>query len=108
MEHVLLQDSKNLTALIQLMKLHEENVKRYTNELNEDTDVLMKQSLYIECEYSAISAPKITICPLSQSCFMGNTSVILVRECGHLFKREPFMAWAATHSTCPRCKARIV
>ena len=108
MEEILLQNSKNITFLIQLMKVHEENIKRYSNESREDNDVLMKQSLYIECEYSSLNNPKITICPLSNRVFMPNNLVVLVRECGHIFKRDPFIIWSASHSNCPQCKARIV
>ena len=106
MEEILLQNSKNITSLIHLMKVHEENIKRFKIDPSEDNDVTMKQNLYIECEYSSLST-SVKTCPMSRTCFTPNDIVILVRECGHVFKKGPFLEWAAYHSTCPRCKARL-
>lgn len=90
------------------MKVHEENIKRYKNEESEDRDIIMKQNLYIECEYSCLLVSTVKMCPMSRTYFVSTDKVILVRECGHVFKREPFLDWAAGHSTCQRCTARIV
>ena len=106
MEEILLQNSKNITSLIHLMKVHEENIKRYKMEQPQDNDVIMKQTFYVECEYSSLST-SVKTCPMSRTSFSPNDTVILVRECGHVFKKAPFLEWTAYHSTCPRCKARL-
>jgi len=108
MEEILLQNSKNITALIHLMKVHEENIKRYKENMeDQDKDILMKPNLYVECEYSSLYTTT-KMCLMSRTLFTPKDIVILVRECGHLFKKSTFLEWAATHSTCPRCTARIV
>ena len=108
MEEILLQNSKNVTALIHLMKLHEENIARLTHPIPEDTDILMKPRLYTECEYSTLISPNVKMCPMTRTFFVPTDKVIQVRECGHLFKKEPFLEWVTTHSTCPRCKTNLV
>ena len=117
MEEILLQNSKNITALIHLMKVHEENIKRYKMEMSEeadkdkdkdkDKDVIMKQNVYIECPYSSLPGTSVKRCPMSRSFFSPNDTVILVRECGHVFKKTSFLEWVAYHSTCPSCTARL-
>ena len=107
MDEILLQNSKNITSLIHLMKVHEENIKRYKIESPEDNDVTMKQNLYVDCEYSSVGST-VKMCPMTRTYFVSTDKVILVRECGHVFKRDPFLEWVAGHSTCPRCTARIV
>lgn len=105
MEEILLQNSKNITSLINLMKVHEENIKRFKMEPSQD-DVTMKQTFYMESEYSGLST-SVKTCPMTRTCFSPNDIVILVRECGHVFKKAPFLDWLAYHSTCPRCNARL-
>jgi hypothetical protein len=109
MEQVLLQNSKNIKALIDLMKAHEENIKKMNEEPSEDKDVSMNDYLlYVQCDYSNILAPSSKICPMTQTYFVPTDKVIVVRECGHLFKREPFLEWIKTHTNCPRCTARLL
>jgi predicted Zn-ribbon and HTH transcriptional regulator len=106
MEEILLQNSKNLTALIHLMKLHEENIARFSHDTENDTDILMKPSLYTECDYSTLIT-NVKMCPMTRTFFVPTDKVILVRECGHLFKKEAFLEWITSHSTCPRCKVNL-
>ena len=109
MEQVLLQNSKNIKALIDLMKAHEENIKKMKEETSEDKDVSMNDYLlYVQCDYSNIMAPSSNICPMSRTYFVPTDKVIYVRECGHLFKKDPFLEWIKTHKNCPRCTARVV
>jgi predicted Zn-ribbon and HTH transcriptional regulator len=108
MEEILLQNSKNITSLINLMKIHEENIKLFKKENQEEQDVVMKPNFYIECDYSSLSSTSIKRCPITRTSFMPDDCVIFVRECGHVFKREPFYEWITGHSTCPRCTAKIV
>lgn len=116
MEQVLLQNSKNIKALIDLMIVHEENIKKAKDTLsdidnglsNVDHDVSMNAYLYVECEYSALFAPSAKICPMSRSYFTPSDKVILVRECGHIFKKIPFLEWTKNHKTCPRCSTKLI
>jgi len=107
MEQVLLQNSKNIKALIDLMKVHEDNIKNMRVNVTEDTDISMNTYLYAECDYATIMAPSTKVCPMSRTYFVPTDKVILVRECGHIFKREPFLEWIKCHTTCPRCTSRL-
>jgi hypothetical protein len=107
MEQVLLQNSKNIKALIDLMKVHEENIKKMRDH-SEDTDVSMNNNLYVECEYSNVMNPSSKICPMTRTYFITTDKVILVRECGHLFKRDPFLEWVKMRPTCPQCSCKIL
>lgn len=110
MEDILLQNSKNITSLINLMKVHEENIKQYKKNIQEekDKDVFMKPSLYLECEYASLLDFNVKNYPKDCSYFLPRDKVILVRECGHVFKRDSFLEWADGHTTCPQCAAKIV
>jgi predicted Zn-ribbon and HTH transcriptional regulator len=105
MEELLLQNSKNLTEMIKVLKLHEENVARLSS--NEDKDVHMNPQYFVECIFEILINPKYKYCLMTREYFQAKDKVVLVRECGHIFKREPFMDWANKTSTCPRCKARL-
>lgn len=106
MEQILLENSKNLTSLIQLMKLHEENIKKLIS-LGNDTDVSMSYVTYAEGTYSSILAPQYKTCNLSREYFQPQDKVYIVRECGHIFKKTPFLEWISKNKVCPICKIKI-
>ena len=97
MEQVFLQNSENIRELIQLMKLHEETILNRVEPMIMDTEPIHTTS-YIECEYSSLS-------PYSKCIpsFEPKDKMILVRACGHAFRKEPFLQWIKTHKTCMEC-----
>lgn len=107
MEQVLLQNSKNIKALIDLMKAHEENIKRVKEDVAQDNDVPMNSPLYNEYIYSNLCAPSEKVCPMSRTYFTPTDKVIMVRECGHIFKKDPFMEWTKNQFVCPRCSCKL-
>jgi len=108
MEGILLQNSKNIASLIQLMKVHEENTSRIHKILPEDNDIMMKPVFYTEGDYGSLVSPTIKTCSLTRTSFTATDRVILLRECGHLFKKEPFLEWMKTYSVCPRCNRQLL
>ena len=108
MEQVLLQNSKNIKALIDLMKAHEDNIKKINEQASEDKDVSTNSYLFVECEYSNLMVPSSKICQMTRTYFVPTDKVIRVRECGHLFKKEPFLEWIKIHTNCPSCTAKVV
>jgi len=123
MDTIFLRNSENLKQLIELMKLHEQNIntnlelKRLTykdkesntdTSIDTDTDVSMNintpvnTSTYMECEYGTI--------PSSIKCydhFKTNDPMIVVKSCGHAFRKEPFMEWIKMHHTCMQCASLL-
>ena len=124
MESIFLRNSENLKELIELMKLHEKNIntnlelKRLnykdaeSNTDTIDTDVSMNINTtvnttvntptYMECEYGTI--------PSSIKCydhFKTNDPMIVVKSCGHAFRKEPFMEWIKMHHTCMQCASLL-
>lgn len=102
MEQVLLQSSENIKSLINIIMLHEENISR---NIPHDPDISMNLSnplnsnTFIDGEY--LSQPRWGFIAESYE------QIILVRECGHTFKREPFMQWIKKHNTCMYCRALL-
>lgn len=103
MEGVLLKSSQNIAELIQVIRLHEENIARVTSQLQED--VKMNPGTYYEGEYGTIMYPENITCLITREYFKPNDPVVVVRECNHIFKREPFFHWIKYHNNCPRCSA---
>ena len=103
MEHILLQSNENIKSLINLMMLHEENISR--NIPKHDSDILMNANTYVECEYASLTNPVNKWNVITSESFKPNEPMILVKECGHTFKKEYFMNWIKTHNTCMYCPA---
>lgn len=110
---LLLSSSQNIKLLIETVKLHEQNISNWFKSENRDTDTdtdvsmnekLRKESTYIECAYGSIFNPEPMFCPLTRNMFKPEDSVILVRECKHIFSKELFMNWINFHNHCPKCK----
>jgi hypothetical protein len=102
MEQVFLQNSENIRELIQLMKLHEETIL-HREPMNLDSTEPIQTPSYVECEYSSLS-------PYSKCIpsFEPKDKMILVRACGHAFRKEPFLNWIKTHKTCMECPTLLV
>ncbi len=104
MEQVLLQNSENIKELIHLMKLHEETILNRIEPIKEPMNIESNEPIhtpnYMECEY--YSLPHYSKCIPS---FEPKDKMILVKACGHAFRKEPFLNWIKTHKTCMECTA---
>ncbi len=43
-------------------------------------------------------------CPISLETFLLNENICRIKECGHIFKRQPLMRWFQTDTICPVCR----
>jgi hypothetical protein len=112
-----MNNSENIKEMIELMKRHEKNITLFIESVIDkdrdkskdiDTDISMNltppihTSSYIEYEYGAI--------PPSIKCyehFKETDPMIVVKSCGHGFRKEPFMEWIKTHHTCMQCASLL-
>jgi hypothetical protein len=104
MEDILLKSSQNISDLIKVIRLHEENISRFTPRLQEDT---INTGMYYECEYGSILYPEHLTCPITREYFKPNDQVVIVYDCKHTFKKEAFMDWIKNNNHCPRCKTLL-
>ncbi len=124
MDHILMNNSENIKEMIELMKRHEKNITLFIESVIDkdrdkskdiDTDISMNltdismnltppihTSSYLEYEDGAI--------PPSIKCyehFKETDPMIVVKSCGHGFRKEPFMEWIKTHHTCMQCASLL-
>ncbi len=111
MEQVFLQNSQNIKSVLEVMKLqeevlklHQENASRIQTETTEDTDIVMDPNTYLECSYGSLICPTNTFYSVP---FKASDSVIMVRQCGHTFKRDIFLNWIKNHNTCMYCSVHL-
>ena len=129
---LLLKSGQHIAGLVEAIKLHEQNIalwlKRNSdvsmNEFKEmdpllavpkpfiDTDVPMKdigrkERPYVECTYGSIYNPQHKYCLMTHIGFKQEDTVILVRECNHIFGKEPFLHWMRQYNHCPQCKRTL-
>ena len=129
---LLLKSGQHIAGLVEAIKLHEQNIalwlKRNSdvsmNEFKEmdpllavpkpyiDSDVPMKdigrkERPYVECTYSSIYNPQHKYCLMTHIVFKQEDTVILVRECNHIFGKEPFLHWMRQYNHCPQCKRTL-
>lgn len=110
---LLVKSSQNLRLLIEAVKIHEENMSQWLKTLDSsmnenksivDIDVSMNHSTtFVECNYNSIFNPEHNSCLLSRMMFKRDETVILVKECKHIFNKEHFLHWIKFHNHCPRC-----
>jgi len=99
MENILLQDSENIKDLIRIIKNHGENVSRQL-EITRVSKEKTHSNSYMECEYSSI--------PYTRPVYYHPTDpMILVKECGHAFRKEHFLQWIKKNDTCMECSALL-
>jgi len=121
-EELLSRSSENIATLLQIVLLHEQNLARMTRQRQEtnplgnlinivlNNEILRNRDtepLYSEYRYSDLISPIYTECPITQEPFEAADQVIMVRQCRHLFKREPFHEWIAINQTCPYCRCPL-
>lgn len=65
------------------------------------------QARYTEHRYGDLITPIYTECPITQETFQEADQVVMVRQCRHLFKTEPFHEWIQINQTCPYCRSPL-
>jgi len=56
--------------------------------------------------FNQIEQPNDIMCSITHDFFHIDDEVALL-ECGHYFKKTPFLVWSMGHNTCPICRANF-
>lgn len=62
---------------------------------------------YSTHHYGDLITPIYTECPITQETFQAADEVVMVRQCRHLFKSEPFHEWIVINQSCPYCRSQL-
>jgi hypothetical protein len=57
--------------------------------------------------FNNIVSPQHDTCPIQQELFQDNDAIVVIRQCGHYFRRDPLMQWFQRSSQCPVCRYDI-
>ena len=123
-EELLSRSSDNIATLLQIVLLHEQNLARMSrrrqevNPLGDLINIVLnnenirarnreEEPVYSEHRYSDLISPIYTECPITEEPFEAADQVVMVRQCRHLFKRNPFHEWIAINQTCPYCRCPL-
>ena len=112
-ERLLIRSGENISNLITLMTLHEENVSRHLRGLDVEFSNLLLSYLnrpqsIRQCIYQNIISPINTICPITQELFQPNDEIIMLSNCGHVFQKNSILIWLNQNSTCPCCRTNVL
>jgi len=119
---LLMKSSENISRLLALMELHEENILnqgrveidvQLINLLaprNSSTsfDISNIAHLITSGPYSTIINPINTTCPITHDLFLPSDNVIMINACRHTFKRNSLIRWLNRHQTCPCCRTTLL
>jgi len=128
-ERLLLKSSNNITNLLCIMRLHEENITNFNRSQEVDINVFTLnipflnsssilnspnlfnvssiQHLITDALYSNIVNPLNTECPITHDTFLPNDQVVMINSCRHIFKKTSIMRWLTRNQTCPCCRTQI-
>lgn len=130
-ERLLLKSSNNISNLLTIMRLHEENITVYNRSQELDINVFTLsipmfnmssnvssinpssfnvsniQHLITDSIYSDITNPLNTECPITHDTFLPNDQVIMINSCRHIFKKTSLVTWLIRNQTCPCCRSQI-
>jgi hypothetical protein len=125
-ERLLNKTSDNISNLIHLMTIHEENLTRYVRGLDidvqlfsllspintntnidTDTDNNITQNTTLSL-YQDIINPINDTCPITHDIFLPTDEVILLNVCRHIFKKNSILNWFRRHHNCPVCRVTIL
>jgi hypothetical protein len=133
-ERLLIKSSNNITNLLTIMRLHEENITHYNRSQELDInvftlslpmfnsssflnssmfnassvfDVSSIQHLITDTSYCDITNPLNTQCPITHDTFLPTDQVIMINSCRHIFKKTSLVRWLIRNQTCPCCRTQI-
>jgi len=121
---LLYKNSENISNLISLMTLHEENINREHHSYEIDVQLISLLAPMINSTsqfdissvlhnitsgtYSSLVNPLNTTCPITQDVFLPTDPVIMVNSCRHTFKRNSLLRWLNRQQTCPCCRISLL
>ena len=114
-ERLLNKTSDNISHLIQLMTIHEENVSRYARGLDIDVQLLSLLTSTItdhlqyvtQCAYQNILNPINEACPITHEVFGPTDEVAMINRCRHIFKKNAILRWLQINNNCPVCRVTL-
>jgi hypothetical protein len=125
-ERLLLKSSNNISNLLSIMRLHEENITIYNRTQELDVNVFTLsipmfnmsnspslfnvssiQHLITDSTYSDILNPLNSECPITHDTFLPSDQVIMINSCRHIFKKTSLVSWLIRNQTCPCCRTQI-
>jgi len=115
-ERLLNKSSDNISNLINLLTIHEENISRYSRGLDIDIQLIsliapintndISQHV-THSIYQDITEPINDTCPITHDTFLPMDEVVLLNRCRHIFKKNAILSWLRRHNNCPMCRVTI-
>ena len=125
---LLYKNSENISNLIALMSLHEENITRDRDSRSYEVDIQLISLLapmlntnratqfdissilhnITSGTYSSLENPLNGICPITQDAFLPSDQVIMINSCRHTFKRNSLLRWLNRQQNCPCCRISLL
>jgi hypothetical protein len=120
---LLIKSSENISRLLSLMELHEENIRNQGSveidvqlinllapRINTTVsfDISSVAHLITSGTYGSLTNPINTTCPITHDIFSPNDNVIMINACRHTFKRNSLIRWLNRHQSCPCCRITII
>jgi hypothetical protein len=123
---LLYKNSENISNLIALMSLHEENINRDQRTYEVDMQLISLLAPMINNNsathfdissilhnitsgtFSSLENPLNAICPITQDAFLPTDQVIMINACRHTFKRNSLLRWLNRQQTCPCCRISLL
>lgn len=125
-ERLLMRSSENISRMLTLMELHEENIRNHGNvEIDVQLinllaprrtidgsynvfDISNVAHLITSGQYRTLLNPINTTCPITHDLFSPTDNVIMINACRHTFKRNSLIRWLNRHQTCPCCRTTLL
>lgn len=122
-ESLLMRSSENISRMITLMELHEENIRRQGSveidvqlinllaprrTIDVAFDISNVAHLITSGPYGTLTNPINTTCPITHDVFTPTDNVIMINACRHTFKRNSLIRWLNRHQTCPCCRTILL
>jgi hypothetical protein len=121
---LLYKNSENISNMIALMSLHEENINRDQHSYEIDINLISLLAPMLNrapqfdissvlhnitsSTFSLLENPLNAICPITQDAFLPTDSVIMINSCRHTFKRNSLLRWLNRQQTCPCCRISLL
>lgn len=119
---LLIKSSENISRLLALMELHEENILNQgrveidvqlinllaPRNSNTSFDISNVAHLITIGSYNTLINPINTTCPITHDLFLPSDNVIMINACRHTFKRNSLIRWLNRHQTCPCCRTTLL
>lgn len=122
------QSTVNITRLLRIMELNEENINtiigrqnttltslesHLSNLMSNNNEHLINYILNNNnnlhmCKFEELVNPICNICPITQQIFNNNDLIIKINLCGHIFKKDEFIIWINQSSLCPCCRVNFL